>query len=138
MKTRPRIGLTGELTFVVESKHGIDFAHDGMPAVLSTPNLIGLLERTARQTLTPLLDENERSVGSEIELRHLAPTPLGATVTCVVRVIHAEGSAVTFHVEARDEHELIARGLHRRAVIRTDSFARRLARKTSAAGPAAP
>ncbi len=133
MKTRPRIGLTGELTFVVETKHVIEFASDGMPAVLSTPNLIGLLERTARQALAPLLDENERTVGTEIDLRHLAPTPLGATVTCLVRVIQAEGAAVTFQVEARDEHEVIARGLHRRAVIRTDSFSRRLARKT---GPA--
>lgn len=132
MKARPRIGLSGELTFVVEQKHVIEFASDGMPAVLSTPNLIGLLERTARHTLVPLLDENERSVGAEIDLRHLAPTPLGATVTCTVRVIQAEGSTVTFTVEARDEHEVIARGLHRRAVIRTDSFARRLARKAGA------
>jgi predicted thioesterase len=81
MKTRPRIGLTGEHTFIVEPKHVIEFAGDGMPAVLSTPNLIGLLERTARQTLVPLLEANERTVGAEIELRHLAPTPLGARVT---------------------------------------------------------
>lgn len=132
MKARPRIGLSGELTFVVEQKHVIEFATDGMPAVLSTPNLIGLLERTARQSLVPLLDEDERSVGTEIDLRHLAPTPLGATVTCLVRVIQAEGATVTFTVEARDEHEVIARGLHRRAVIRTGSLVRRLARKAGA------
>ena len=133
MKTRPRVGLTGEHTFTVEAKHVIEFAGDGMPAVLSTPNLIGLLERTARQTLMPLLEANERTVGAEIELRHLAPTPLGATVTLQVRVIHAEGSLVTFTVEARDQHEVIARGLHRRAVIRVESFAKRVGRKT---GPA--
>src|SRR5262245_7614926 len=103
-----------------------------MPAVLSTPNLIGLLERTARETLAPLLDPDERTVGTEIELRHLAPTPLGATVTCVARVIHSEGALVTFQVEARDEQEVIARGLHRRAVIRVDGFARRVARKLPA------
>jgi predicted thioesterase len=67
---------------VVEQKHVIDFATDGMPAVLSTPNLIGLLERTAREALSPLLEANERTVGMEIEVRHLAPTPLGAKVTC--------------------------------------------------------
>ena len=131
MKTRPRIGLTGELTFVVETKHVIEFASDGMPAVLSTPNLIGLLERTARQALAPLLDENERTVGTEIDLRHLAPTPLGATVTCLVRVIQAEGAAVTFQVEARDEHELIAKGVHIRAVIDIKSFSRRVAHKSN-------
>ncbi len=129
MTSRPRIGLTGEHTFTVEAKHAIEFAGDGMPAVLSTPNLIGLLERTARQTLVPLLDTHERTVGAEIELRHLAPTPIGARVTLSVRVIHAEGNLVTFTVEARDEQEVIARGLHRRAVIRVESFSRRVARK---------
>ena len=100
-----------------------------MPAVLSTPQLIGLLERTARQSLAPLLEANERTVGIEIELRHLAPTPVGQTVTCTSRVIHAEGREVSFHLEARDAHEIIARGSHRRAIIRVESFARRVQAK---------
>ena len=73
----------------------------------------------------------QRSVGMEIELRHLAPTPLGGSVTCTTRVIQAEGALITFQVEARDAHELIARGLHKRAVIRVGSFSRRVARKAS-------
>jgi fluoroacetyl-CoA thioesterase len=130
VKSPPRIGTSGELQFVVEQKHVIDFATDGMPAVLSTPILIGLLERIARAALAPCLDAGERSVGSEIELRHFAPTPLGARVTCTVRVVAAEGREVTFQVEARDHQELIARGLHKRAVIRVESFARRVASKS--------
>jgi len=129
MKSRPRVGTTGELRFVVAQEHAIDFATDGMPAVLSTPRLIGQLERTAREALQPFLQSGDRSVGMEIEIRHLAPTPLGANVTCTARVVAAEGGSVTFHVEARDEHELIARGLHKRGVIRVESFARRVARK---------
>ena len=113
----------------MEQKHVIDFATDGMPAVLSTPILIGLLERTARGVLAPLLDANERSVGAEVELRHFAPTPLGARVVCAVRVVAAEGREVTFQVEARDQLELIARGLHKRAIIRVESFSRRVAAK---------
>src|SRR5437867_3905074 len=105
MKSHPYIGTTGELRFVVERQHCIDFATDGMPAVLSTPNLVGLLERTARQAIASFLDADERSVGIEIELRHLAPTPLGARVTMIVRVIHVEGRQVTFQVEAHDERE---------------------------------
>ena len=131
MKVHPKIGTSGELSFVVEQKHCIDFATDGMPAVLSTPQLIGLLERAARQTLAPFLEPDERSVGVEIELRHLAATPLGASVTCTVRVISAEGAQVGFQIEARDQHELIARGLHKRAVIRVDSFAKRVQRKVN-------
>ena len=134
MKSRPKVGTTGELRFTVAQEHVIDFASDGMPAVLSTPHLIGLLERTAREALCPFLESGERTVGMEIDLRHLAPTPLGASVTCHARVIGAEASTVTFHVEARDEHEVIARGLHKRGVIRVESFAKRVARKQGAAG----
>jgi predicted thioesterase len=131
MKSRPPTGTAGELQFTVEQKHVIDFATDGMPAVLSTPNLIGLLERTARQTLQPFLEADERSVGIEIELRHLAATPLGQQVTCTARVISVDRTQVEFQIEARDEHEPIARGLHRRAVVRIESFAKRVKPKSA-------
>lgn len=123
MKSAPKIGTVGELQFIVEQKHAIDFATDGMPAVLSTPNLIGLLERTARKALEPFLEPDERSVGMEIELRHFAPTPLGREVICTARVIHVEGTKIAFQIEAREQGELIARGLHKRAVIRVQRFA---------------
>jgi len=126
MKSSPKIGTTGELQFVVEQKHVIEFATDGMPAVLSTPNLIGLLERTARKTIDPFLNSEERSVGIEIELRHLAPALLGAEVTCITRVYHVDGRKVDFQIEAREGGQLIARGLHKRAIVRVDSFARQL------------
>lgn len=134
MKSVPRIGTIGETRFVVEEKHCIEFATDGMPAVLSTPNLIGIFERTARQAIVPFLESDERTVGVEIELRHLAPTPLGASVTITARVIHTVGRLVDFQLEARDQHELIARGVHRRAVVRVGSFAQRLKRKSSQTG----
>ncbi len=129
MKSAPKIGTTGEFEFVVGPEHVITFAGDGMPAVLSTPNLIGLIERTARESLQPFLEADERTVGTEIELRHLAPTPQGATVIVTTRVIHTDGREISFQVEARDGQELIARGAHKRAVIRVGGFARRVARK---------
>jgi len=131
MKSRPKVGSTGELAFNIEPKHAIDFATGGMPVVLSTPNLIGLLERTARETLAGCLEDDERSVGVEIELRHLAPTPVGHTVHCTARVIHTEDREVTFQISARDEREIIARGLHKRVVIRIESFRRRVKGKAS-------
>ena len=127
-----RIGTMGETIFVVESRHCIEFASDGMPAVLSTPNLIGILERTARQAIEPFLDRDERSVGVEIELKHLAPSPLGAKITATARVIGHSGRLVDFQIEARDEHELIVRGVHRRAVIHVESFAQRVLSKSAA------
>lgn len=131
MKGAPKIGATGECSFFVGPEHAITFATDGMPAVLSTPNLIGLFERTAREAIAPFLAADERSVGVEIDLRHLAPTPLGAHVTVTARVIHTAGRLVDFQIEARDDHEVIARGVHKRAVIRVGSFAERVRRKTA-------
>jgi predicted thioesterase len=131
MKSRPKIGTTGEFKFVVDQDHGIDFATAGMPAVLSTPRLVGLIERTARESLHPFLDENERTVGAEIEIRHLAPTPLGQKVTIVTRIIGGEGKLWDFQFEVRDEQEIIARGLHKRAVNTVESFVRRVARKSA-------
>jgi predicted thioesterase len=129
MKNRPRVGGVCERQFKVETQHAIDFAQGGMPAVLSTPQLVGQLERTAREAIASSLDPDERSVGVEIELRHLAPTPVGHVVTCRARVVQAEGRGVTFQVEAHDGCETIARGLHKRHVVRVDRFAARIEAK---------
>jgi len=130
MKSRPRIGEVGELAIPTDMTHAVEFHGDGMPAVVSTPNIIQFLERTARHTLAPHLDADERSVGIELDIRHLAPTPVGQTIHCAARVIAVEGSKVTFQIEARDAHEVIVRGLHKRAVIRTESFSRRVKEKS--------
>ena len=130
MKSRPRIGEVGELAIPTDMKHAVEFAGDGMPAVVSTPHIVGFLERTARQTIAPHLDADERSVGIEIDIRHLAPTPVGQTIHCTARVINVEGSKITFQIEARDAHEVIVRGLHKRAVIRTEAFTRRVKAKS--------
>jgi predicted thioesterase len=130
MKSRPKIGTVGEFTFVVAPEHAIDFANGGMPAVLSTPKLVGLIERTARESLYTFLDDNERTVGMELEIRHLAPTPLGKKVTITTRIIHMAAKLIDFQFEVRDEQELIARGLHT-AVITVEGFARRVAKKAA-------
>ena len=131
MKSKPKTGTTGEHRFSVSQEHAITFATDGMPAVLSTPSLIAIMERTAREAITPFLEPDERSVGVEIELRHLAPTPVGAQVTVITRVIGTSGRYVDFQVEARDSQELIARGVHKRAIIRTSTFTKRLQSKVA-------
>src|SRR5882672_700401 len=131
MRSLPRIGATGALEFVVEQKHVIDFATDGMPAVLSTPILIGQLERIARELLALLLDPDERTVGAEIELRHFVLTSLGRWVTCIVWVIAAERREITLQIEVRDQVEIIARGWHKRAVIRVEPFTHQVQSKST-------
>ena len=131
MKGTPKVGTTGEQTFVVELRHAIDFAEGGMPAVLCTPWLIWFMEHTARAAVLPLLEPGESTVGTEIQIRHLAATPVGQTVTCRARIVFAERGEVSFQLEAHDERERIARGSHRLRVIRVDRFAERIARKTN-------
>ncbi len=129
MKMIPRTGMAGEERVTVGPANRITFADDRMPAVLATPWLVAHLEYAARHAIAPCLEDHERSVGTFIEVEHLAPAPEGFTVTCRARVIRAEGPVVTFQVEAHDGVEVIARGLHRRRVIDVDRFARRVARK---------
>ena len=130
MKGTPPTGTAGERKFVVEAKHAIDFPN--LPPVLSTPSLIWHLEHAAIEALHSVLEPDELSVGTEIEIQHLAPTPMGQTVSCLARVVRAEGRKVSFQVEARDEHELNARGSHTRFVVRASSFAQRIQAKATA------
>ncbi len=129
MKQPLRLGMTGEVRLTVDPSNRISFADARMPAVLATPWLVAHLEYAARNALTPSLEEHERSVGTYVEVEHLAPVPEGFTVVCRARVIHVDGPAVTFQVEAHDGTETVARGLHRRRVIDVDRFARRVAKK---------
>ncbi len=131
MKRSPKTGETGELSFVVTEQHVIDFADNQMPAVLCTPWLIWFLEHAAREAILPLLNSDESTVGVHVDIAHLAPTPLGQRVTCAARVINTDGRLVTFQLDAHDQHERIARGLHKLRVIHCDQFASRVQAKMS-------
>jgi fluoroacetyl-CoA thioesterase len=129
MKMSPKTGMSAERRLSVDATNRISFADDRMPAVLATPWLVAHLEYAARDAIAPCLEGHERSVGTYVEVEHLAPVPEGFTVTCRARVIHVAGPAVTFQVEAHDGTEPVARGIHRRRVIDVDRFARRVERK---------
>ena len=113
MKRSPKIGETGEMSFVVTQQHAIDFADNQIPAVLSTPWLIWFLEHAAREAMLPLLEASESTVGVHIEVEHTAPTPLGQEVTCMARVIDTQGRLITFQFEAHDQNQRIALGIHK-------------------------
>ncbi len=114
---------------MVGANNRITFADERMPAVLATPWLVAYLEYSARDAIAGCLEDHERSVGTFIEVEHLAPVPEGFTVVCKSRVIHVDGPVVTFQVEAHDGTEPVAKGLHRRRVIDVDRFAKRVRRK---------
>lgn len=124
-----RTGVVGEERFVVSEQHLIDFAHDGMPQILSTPWLIWFLEHAARNAMLPLLEPGESTVGVIVNVEHTAPTPLGAEVICRARVIYGDGPLISFQLEAHDEHEQIAIGTHKLRVIQAARLAKRVESK---------
>ena len=131
MQLQPKIGSTGERKFTVEEKHAISFGQEGLPPVLSTPWLVWFLEHAALDAALPFLEPGEITVGTHVEVDHLAPTPVGGQVTCVARIVHSEGPVISYQLEASDEHEPIARGLHKRRAVKVDRFAARVQKKCS-------
>lgn len=129
MQTPPRTGTAHTKTVVVKDKHAVDFAIPELPPVLSTPNLILFLERTCLELMQPYLEPGELTVGVNIEVQHLAPAPIGATVTCTARVVQCDGPVVTFQVEAADATEPLARGLHKRRVVTAARLGDRVRKK---------
>ena len=130
MKGTPKIGAIGERIFTVEAAHAISFGPNGPPPVLSTPWLVWFLEHAALDAALAFLEAGEITVGTRVEVDHLAPTPVGALVTCTARIVHSEGPVISFQLEAGDGHETIARGFHKRRVVKVDRFAARVTQKT--------
>lgn len=129
MQSPPKIGTSHSKSLVVQDKHAVDFAIPALPPVLSTPNLIHLLERAALELMQPLLDDGEWTVGVHVDVEHLAPAPIGAEVTATARVVQCDGSVITFQVEARDQKESLAKGLHKRRVVDAQRLGDRVRRK---------
>ncbi|MEA2623419.1 MAG: hypothetical protein QOH61_2329 [Chloroflexota bacterium] len=96
--------------------------------VLATPALVGLFERAAMAAIDGTAEPGWRSVGTSIEMRHLAATPIGETVTLTATVTAADGRALTFAIEARDQVALIGDGTHSRFVVNDERFMERLRR----------
>ena len=110
----PRIGtgLTGERqTLVCE--------HNVAPHVskFSTPSMISLMEQASINAVDSLLDENHTSVGFEVNIRHLAPADIGATVVAHAELLEVDRNRLTFQVEAFEGDRKLGEGTHRRAVI---------------------
>lgn len=108
--------------------------HAGMPEVYGTPMMIHLMETAAAAAIQPYLPEGWVSVGTHVDVRHLAATPVGMTVRATARVTARTPRTVTFEVEAHDGVERIGAGKHQRAPIDLARFERRAAAKAGGGG----
>ena len=125
------LGAKGSFTLRVLPEHLANQFKDAMlPQVLATPVMILMMENAALNAIRPFLDSGESAVGTAIDVRHLAATPLGHEVRAEAEVVKVDGKRIEFKVSAHDEIEEIGRGTHQRSVIDLRSFNERLAGKS--------
>jgi len=123
-------GTKGTFTLWVLPEHLANQFKDAiLPQVLATPIMILMMENAALNAIRPYLEPGESAVGTAIDVRHLAATPVGHTVRAEAEVIKVEGKRIEFKVSARDELEEIGDGTHQRTVINLRTFNERLAIK---------
>ena len=125
-------GLVGEASLVVQERHTARHLGSGGVNVLATPIMIALIEEAGRNAVEPRLGPGQLTVGAEIHIKHLAPTPMGMRVTTRAELLAVDGRMLTFRVEARDEKEKVSEGTHVRAIINLEKFLARVQAKSQA------
>jgi predicted thioesterase len=124
-----RAGLSGSAELLVAEEHTAPSIGSGKVRVLATPVMINLIEAAALAAVEHLLEPGYQSLGTHLDVRHIAATPVGMGVTAHAEVTRVEGRTVHFRVEARDERELIGDGTHERVVVNVAKFDQRVQRK---------
>ena len=132
MKPSLTAGLAGKREFTVERESTIGFMGEDA-RVYATPMLVRDIEITCRELLLEHLDPGEDSVGSRIEINHLAPTLLGMKVVVEASIAELKGRAVTFDITASDGLDQICRGRHMRFIVSVEQTRQRLKQKQARA-----
>jgi fluoroacetyl-CoA thioesterase len=126
MKEIP-IGTKGLYELVVEAEHLANrFKDTALPAVLATPIMIMVMENAALNAIKPYLEPGESAVGTRVDIRHVAPTPIGSSVVGEAEVTGVDGRHVEFIVRATDDTEEIGTGTHERVIVDLWRMAKRL------------
>ncbi len=120
------VGMRGDASLVVgEEQTAAAFGAGGV-RVFGTPVMIGLMENAAWRLVQPELAEGETTVGTLVNVRHLAATPVGGHVVATAELIEIDGRRLVFRVSARDDNQLIGEGFHERARVLLDRFLARI------------
>ena len=128
MKAGLTIGMTRQFAHVIGPGQTVPalfpdaapFA--AMPGVLATAYMVALMEWACVEQLSPWLEDGEGSLGTHVDVSHIAPTPPGLTVTVTTQVMAVDGRTIWFHVRAHDGLDMIGEGRHQRCVVRWDRF----------------
>lgn len=130
-----RLGLSHREHMVVGAQHTVPHVEPSwpgfvdMPPVFATAMMIGFVEQTCITALRPYLSDKQRTVGTHVDVSHVAATPEGMTVTADITLTDIDGRTLQFDVTCHDESGLICSGTHRRAIVDIDAFINRVVGK---------
>lgn len=126
-----KLGTIGTAELVVAPEHTAPRVGSGRIPVLATPVMINLIEAAALACAEHLLPQGQQSLGTHLDVKHFAATPVGMRVTATAELTGVDGRTLSFRVSARDEVEPIGEGTHERVVVRVDRFDQRVQRKSA-------
>jgi len=127
-------GLTGSVAIVVTEQHTAPHVGSGRVRVLATPVMVNLMEAAALQAVEGLLPAGHQSVGTHLDITHVAATPVGMQVKVHAELTGVDKRTLTFRVYADDEKERIGEGVHERIIINLERFDVRMREKAGSIG----
>lgn len=122
-------GLTGTAEIVVGTRDTAPHVGSGKIGVLATPIMVNLMEAAALQAVERYMPPGHQTVGTHLDVKHFAATPVGLRVTAHAELVKVEGRTLTFRLRAEDERERVGEGVHERLIINVERFDQRMQKK---------
>jgi fluoroacetyl-CoA thioesterase len=124
-----RSGLTGTAEIVVGTRDTAPHVGSGKIGVLATPIMVNLMEAAALQAVERYMPPGHQTVGTHLDVKHFAATPVGLRVRAHAELVRVDGRTLTFTIRAVDEREAIGEGVHERLIINVERFDQRMQKK---------
>ena len=122
-------GLSGTAEIVVGTRDTAPHVGSGKIGVLATPIMVNLMESAALQAVERFMPPGYQTVGTHLDVKHFAATPVGLRVRAGAELVRIEGRTLTFRIHAEDERERIGEGVHERLIIDVERFDQRMQKK---------
>lgn len=116
------VGMKHTITEIVTIEKTAENVGSGLLPVYATPAMIALMEKCASECVAPYIEEGKSSVGTSLQVKHLAASPVGITITCTATLTEIDGRRLAFSLAVSDEKGPIGEGTHERFVIDIDRF----------------
>ena len=125
MEQELRVGIVGKRELTVTDELTAAACGSGLLPVFATPQMIAMMEQTAAESVAPYLPEGSSTVGTHLDVRHLAATPVGLAVVCETELVEIDRRRLVFSCKAYDSAGLIGEGVQERFIVNSESFLRK-------------